>query len=473
MADFEPGGQLRFFVEFAPMLLKRMRGVLHLVLEEAHLFAPKERSGMGAENLAIHWAKMLATAGRSKGIRLVILTQRTQSLHNAVLGSCETVIAHRLTTPADQKPVNDWLKANVEPAIAKEVAASLSSLKTGEGWICSGEARIFKRQMFPRIHTFDNSATPTNDQDVVDVATAAVDVAGLRAIVGDAVIQAEANDPKKLRARIAELEKERQSSATTVAQVPDPAALQAEFSRGFDAGLVCAADTDRVLVENFIGVMRQHLSDIESDAGQLLGAVRVRAAGKASSQASDSVCQFAQVGKSIEIKPVANFPTKSESSSPVSPVTERMPRAILTALAQHQRKGLSKGQILVHTGYRSSGPVSKCFAEILRQNWVNTGAGGLLHITEHGLAALGAYDRLPEGAELREHILKHRCSTMESAMMKALFEAYPKALAKGEILRITGYASSGPVSKAFAKLVALGYADKWAQGHLRASGDLF
>src|SRR5687767_2351690 len=76
MADFEPGGQLRFFQDFAPTLLKRMRGVLYLVLEESHLFAPKERSGMSHEQLSIHWAKALATAGRSKGIRLIVCTQR-------------------------------------------------------------------------------------------------------------------------------------------------------------------------------------------------------------------------------------------------------------------------------------------------------------------------------------------------------------------------------------------------------------
>jgi DNA helicase HerA-like ATPase len=72
MADFEPGGQAKFFIDFAPTLLRQMRGVVYLVIEEAHLFAPKERSGIGAENLSIHWAKTLATAGRSKGVRLIL-----------------------------------------------------------------------------------------------------------------------------------------------------------------------------------------------------------------------------------------------------------------------------------------------------------------------------------------------------------------------------------------------------------------
>jgi uncharacterized protein len=34
MADFRPGGLQRFFNDFAPALMKRMRGVVYLVLEE-------------------------------------------------------------------------------------------------------------------------------------------------------------------------------------------------------------------------------------------------------------------------------------------------------------------------------------------------------------------------------------------------------------------------------------------------------
>jgi hypothetical protein len=208
MADFEAGGIQRFFVDFAEALMRSQKGVLYLVIEEAHEVAPKERAGFGAENMAIHWAKKLATAGRSKGIRLIVATQRVQSLHNAVLGSCETLIAHRLTTPADQKPVVDWVKANVpDKEIQRQVVESMSSLPTGTGWVCSGEAQIFEKVAFPKFRTFDNTSTPMADDEELTIKTAAVDQDELRAIIGDAVQEAEANDPKALKARIAELEK--------------------------------------------------------------------------------------------------------------------------------------------------------------------------------------------------------------------------------------------------------------------------
>lgn len=239
MADFEPGGHQAFFTSFAPALLRAMRGVVHLVIEEAHEFAPKERAGFNAENMAIHFAKKLATAGRSKGIRLVVATQRVQALHNAVLGSCDTIIAHRLTAPADQTPVLSWLKANTEKKVAEEVAASLASLKTGTGWLCSGEARVFEKVAFPRITTYDNSATPTGDGADHRVISAPVDRDGLRAIIGDAVAQAEADDPAKLKAEITRLKLQIAASSDAVkVDIPDAAALAAAEQRAYTRGKI-------------------------------------------------------------------------------------------------------------------------------------------------------------------------------------------------------------------------------------------
>lgn len=236
MADFAPGGQAKFFIDFAPTLLRRVRGVVYLVLEEAHLFAPKERSGIGDENMMIHWAKTLATAGRSKGIRLIVVTQRTQALHNAVLGSCDTIIAHRLTAPADQKPVKDWLKSNVDTETRQRVEGSLATLKTGHGWVCSGEANMFDLVQFPRAATYDNTATPTGDGEEIDVRTAAVDQEKLRAIVGRAVEEAQANDPTELKKRIRYLEQQLSEKGATHSAADIVEARRTGEREGFDKG---------------------------------------------------------------------------------------------------------------------------------------------------------------------------------------------------------------------------------------------
>jgi len=218
MANFEAGGLQRFFVEFSEALFRHASGITYLVIEEAHEFAPKERAGFGGENMALHWAKKLATAGRSKGIRLLVASQRVQQLHNSVLGSCETLIALRLTQPPDQEPVLKWLKANTDKDTYAEVAGSLASLPTGTGWVCSGEAQIFEKVAFPKFKTYDNSATPTKEgrKQHAEVQTTQVDMDQLRTMLGKAADEAAATDPKALQATIVHLRKDLAAKAPTV-----------------------------------------------------------------------------------------------------------------------------------------------------------------------------------------------------------------------------------------------------------------
>lgn len=279
MADFEAGGLQRFFIDFAQALMRNARGVVYLVIEEAHELAPKERSGVGYENMAIHWAKKLATAGRSKGIRLIVATQRTQAIHNAILGSCETIIAHRLSAPADQEPIIKWLKANTDKETQEKVASSLSSLPTGTGWICSGEAKIFQMEKFPKFKTYDNTATPIGDTEEITVKTAPVNPDELRSIIGDAVKEAEANDPVMLRKEISYLQK--QISSTKTASV-DPAALKESELSGFRKGKIagysegirdCMTEINKIVDDQ----IKKFSGDIKSVVGGIIEQFSARA----------------------------------------------------------------------------------------------------------------------------------------------------------------------------------------------------
>lgn len=233
MAHFPMGGLQNFFSDFAEALMRSMRGVLYLVLEEAHEFAPKERSGIGNENMSVYWAKKIATAGRTRGIRLMVVTQRTQKLHNDLLGSCETLVAHRLKAPADQAPVKDWLKDNCDADTFKRVTSTLGKLRTGTAWVCSDEAVATEPTAFPPLTTFDNTKTPDSADSQHHVTMAPVDRQRLAAIMGDALAEAEANDPAKLKKRIRELE-------TEIARKPAPAvdqtSVDAAYRRGEAAG---------------------------------------------------------------------------------------------------------------------------------------------------------------------------------------------------------------------------------------------
>lgn len=455
MADFEPGGQAKFFNDFAPVLLRRMRGVLYLVIEEAHLFAPKERSGIGAENMMIHWAKTMATAGRSKGIRLILITQRTQALHNALLGSCDTLIAHRLTAPADQEPVLKWLKSNVTPDVAKQVASSLSSLKTGEGWLCSGEARIFERIQFPRKKTYDSSATPTDDDHRHEVKTAPVDLDGLRSIVGDAVKEAEAKDPKRLQARIAELERQvvqEQRKAAGAAQTGrSDAEVQAAQQEGYNAGLI--EGRRQVLVTGPI----------------LPTLLETSMALRALHDALDKQVPLA-VAPLPRLQPRPAPPIRASSPIARSDGTalSKAERRILTALAQYP-DGRTKKQVATLTVYAGNGGGFNNALSALRSKGMIEGSGSM-RILDAGLSALGPYEPLPTGAALLHHWLG-QLGKAERAILQALVDA-PRGLDKEALGRATGYEpNGGGFNNALSRLRTLELIE--GRGELTASGELF
>lgn len=266
MADFEPGGQMVFFSQFAPRLLQRMRGVLYLVIEEAHLIAPKERAGMGYENMSIHWAKMLATAGRKKGIRLIVISQRTQALHNAVLGSCDSMIVHGMTAPADMEPVVKWLKANSKDKdLNATIEGSLSNLSKGKAWVCSGEARLFEERKFALARTYDNTRTPEDDAEVAKVERyfpTSTDLFIIDQAIGQSVDEAADDDPKVLRLRIDALKSE--LSQLRAAAGGTPADVTKAQESGFKNGRAHARNTARDQLSSILGKVDTLRADVSS-----------------------------------------------------------------------------------------------------------------------------------------------------------------------------------------------------------------
>lgn len=420
MADFEPGGLQKFFNDFAPTLLKKMRGVVYLVVEEAHEFAPKERGGIGAETLAIHWAKKLATAGRSKGIRLLVATQRTQSLHNAVLGSCDTLIAHRLTAPADQKPILDWLKANTSKTVLDDVAGSLASLKTGTAWLCSGEARVFEKMAFPRIKTYDNSATPTGDDGDHHVKMAPVDQDKLRAIIGNAVDEAEANDPKKLKAKIAELQSlisREGGGAATVVDLRE--AREAGRQEAWDAAKrTCHAEGYREALRNVhAAVAAMHAPD----------------ATLAPMPPKRAVVALPEPERKLQAEKA--WIAKSTMADDL-PLGEQ---ACMIAIAQHSH-GVTRQQLTVLTGYKRS--TRDAYIQRLRAREFVEVRGDRVVATDAGIAGLGSsYDPLPTGAALRERVLRD-LPEGERKVLEVLITHYPSSVERDRIDEITGFKRS-------------------------------
>jgi uncharacterized protein len=461
MADFRPGGQAKFFVDFAAALLRRMRGVLYLVMEEAHLFAPKERSGIGEENMAIHWSKMLATAGRSKGVRLIVLTQRTQSLHNALLGSCDSMIAHRMTAPADQEPVLKWLAANTDKATAARVAGSLSSLKTGEGWLCSGEAQVFERRQFPRIKTYDNTRTPTAEDGEHHVKTAPVDADQLKVIIGDGVRESEANDPRELRKRVAELERQlRERPAATV-----------EVERVVEVPVLRNGQLDRTekiaaRLESFGDKLSTEGDRYRSEAAELRRLIGPAAQPRAVLSIPKSTPRSEKQGVPTTPRPAASIPSLTADMPPPG----KCERSVLRVLAQHP-DGCAAGKLALLAGYRFSGGFRNSLSNLRTAGLIAGGNHEVMRATDAGLAT-GPYEPLPAGAELVDYWLRHpSLGKCERAVLGELVR-HPAGLTAEELCEATGYEFSGGFRNSLSVLRTAGLVLGGNRDRMRAAGEL-
>lgn len=213
----DDGDQQRVVADFARKAIKTSNSPLHLVLDEADVFAPETSRSKHQENCRQAICHV-AQRGRVKGLGLTVICQRSSLLNKTVLTQCGTLVALRTSGSQDLKAIENWVSAFCSKQDTLEVIRSLPSLENGEAWIVSpswlkhcGRARI----LLP--DTYDSSKTPV---------AGAVQVAP-KPLTGDALASAkeklaaaaaefEANDVDALRARVSSLKAQLEAKGTVV-----------------------------------------------------------------------------------------------------------------------------------------------------------------------------------------------------------------------------------------------------------------
>lgn len=480
MEQFGPRESSPFFAAFMEAIFKKIVGVLYLVIDEAHLFAPKE--GRGDESMATYWFKRMASGSGSKGVRLIVSTQRVQELHNTVLSNCDTVIAHRVTFPEDQKRISDWVASHASKDVLAEVKRSLPNLQRGEAWICSGEVGIFERRQLPLCSTYDNSRTPTEDDQRREVKTAQIDQAALRGIIGEAVKEAEANDPKLLRAKIADLERKFDKSARTVQT--DPAAIEKARVEGAKAR---DKEWEPIVksLERWNRDLVGRMGNAERTAAELAALLHVNgeapktelprapsietAAVRAQRGANtpdrrgglQSPGQSGLMAKASRpaherLAPAHAKVTRTPLGSPALADSQlgKCERAILQVLAQHP-DGCRSGKLTLLVGYRFSGGFRNSLAALRTGGLIEGENSGTMRLTEAGLEC-GPFDPLPEGQDLIDYWLRHpSLSKCAREILSTLINS-PEGATAEELCQATGYEFSGGFRNALSDLRTAG-----------------
>jgi hypothetical protein len=229
------GEQRQFMTDFAETLYHENRQALHLVLDEADAWAP-QRPVPGAERL-LGAIEDIVRRGRARGLGVTMITQRPAVIHKDVLTQSEVLVALRLIHALDRKAIEEWVKAHGAEEKFEQLRASLPGLPVGTAWFWSpGWGDIFRRVKVRPRRTFDSSATPTaGSTPIVERKLSEIDLSAIEAQLAEASEEAKRNDPKRLHAEIARLEKDL-AALRAKPEKPDDGELRAAYLRGFDEG---------------------------------------------------------------------------------------------------------------------------------------------------------------------------------------------------------------------------------------------
>lgn len=203
------GERTRFFMDFAAALFRHNRAPLWLVIDEVHNFAPQAGGTMNPESAKmLHWMNRIASEGRGKGLRIIMASQRPQKVHKDTLTCAETLIAMRVTHNLDRKAVKEWMDGAGKPDVSAKILAELGEMPRGQAWTWSPEIGYLERDHSPKITTYDSMAAPEGEASDELKGWAGIDLDDVKARLAEVVKEAEANDPKLLRAKISELQRQ-------------------------------------------------------------------------------------------------------------------------------------------------------------------------------------------------------------------------------------------------------------------------
>jgi hypothetical protein len=221
----------RFMAAFAEALYETNEEPLHLVLDEADLWAP-QRPIKGWDSLLGH-IEEIVRRGRVRGFIPWLITQRPAVVHKDVLSQADILIAMKLTASQDRDAIGAWIEGQADRQEGKRILGDLPRLQRGEGYVWAPGYALLERGAFPPIRTFDSSRTPKRGVRLVIPRTfAEVDLTAIVAALAAACAEdprTSTGDPSRhaqleeelaaARARIAVLEEDNRELKSRLAEI--------------------------------------------------------------------------------------------------------------------------------------------------------------------------------------------------------------------------------------------------------------
>lgn len=486
LSRFRKGEQVRFMTDFAEQLYHRNRNPLHLVLDEADAFAP-QRPQKGQERM-LGAVEDLVRRGRARGLGVSLVTQRSAVLNKDVLTQVEVLVALRTIAPQDRAAIDEWIKVHGTPEQREQLMSSLPSLPIGTAWFWSpGWLNIFQRVKVRPRETFDSSATPEVGKRIqAPKRLADVDLEQLRGRLASTIERAKADDPKALRARIAELERRVQSEhasgpaqAATAAVVAERDVLRQRVSELEGTVRLMEAGRDRRIA--YLSMLRTDITRLAERLPELDAIVGDEASiAVAHPRDASSAARANAMPRELPRQPVARIernltpsPERLDGDDRLSGPQQR----ILDALATLEAAGDAVPQRANVAVFADQSPSSSGFANNLSalrtRGLIEYPIKGRLRLTEQGRQIASVSEPISSVSQLHE-AWRQRLSGPMWRILQALIAAYPNPRPREEVAERAGQsATSSGYANNLSALRTLGLLDYPSKGEVVATELLF
>jgi hypothetical protein len=453
---FRKAERTRFATAFAEQFFHRKktaRTACHLFIEEAQAYLPQMVRGEEARMVGVF--EDIGKVGRNYGIGNSLISQRPQAINKDVLNQIEVLLAFQTNGPQERKAIAGWTAENTTAGAA--MMQDLPKLQVGDALVWSPQwLRIADKVHISKRETYDASSTPTARAKAIKPKTLApADLEQLGEQIAATIERSKADDPRELRKRIADLEKQVKSTPVLPAPAKEKRIEVPILKDGQIARLekICerlAKAQDEI--RDFEAIIGQEVSTLADAIRSTRAAVHpgrlpehsALARGLDRAGAFSAASERAAVSQDRVHADVRRRAPTGRSASRLIPVDVNGnisvgERAVLIAAAQYQDT-LTREQASILTGYKRS--TRDTYIQRLQAKGYLVPGGGTVVATPAGVAALGAdYEPLPTGRDLQAYWLQ-RLPQGEAAILEAAIAEYPKAVDRDALSDRTGFKRS-------------------------------
>lgn len=465
------GERIRFTADYISRLYERqgerMRPLMQII-DEAGRFIP-QLIPHGSPEIArcVGAVERLVEEGRNVGVGVCLITQRSARMNKSVSELAECMVAFRTVGPRSIDAIVDWFGEHVPKEHWKQLVERLRALPRGTalvvspGWLqFEGEVAIRKRW------TLDTSATPTDGRrkTMMKRELPKEQLDKYTARMAETIARVQADDPRALRACIAELERK--------LKVPPPTPkTHVEIQKApvpvFDA----KTQREMTAVAEKLQQLSERIGNNVMTARGLVDALPKLHGGTTPRYPADA---RTVLGPRTSGQRVPRALTEDVGAGPQ---LKKGARSMLQALASMYPRGLSRTQIATLSGLApASGTFASYMSALRTTDLISDDDGTDYHLTDAGrayVAAGGGPPRTPRTTTDLVTIWSSKLKAGARRMLDVLVAAYPNAISRDELAQQSNIAaSSGTFASYLSSLRSNGLVES-SRGGLCASEGLF